>query len=310
MKISIITINYNNNEGLRKTILSVLEQKPTLFEYIVIDGMSSDGSVETIREYDSCIDYWVSEKDTGIYNAMNKGIARATGDYCIFMNSGDVFYQSDVLESIIPYLDGTAIINGDTVYASGKYDKSPDEVTLSYLMLSTIIHQSTFIRTDLLKHNNYDEKYRLVSDWKFWLQELIINNVSYKNIHIPISIFEEGGVGTTNVEVHDREMVQVLQELFPDRLLKEYYNFLNGRTWEEKLYKEIQHSRLHKIMYVFNCAMIKLLTFFNKSSKWTGKYPLFFKQDMRNDNVLTDIYGNRNILRYITKTNETVNNNN
>ena len=88
MKYSIITVNYNNKEGLRNTIESVIHQTYRDFEFIVIDGGSTDGSAEVLKEYDSQITYWVSEKDKGIYNAMNKGIAKATGDYLNFMNSG------------------------------------------------------------------------------------------------------------------------------------------------------------------------------------------------------------------------------
>lgn len=307
MKVSIITINYNNVIGLRKTIKSILEQSNLLFEYIIIDGASNDGSVKVIEEYSENIDYWISEKDTGIYNAMNKGIARATGDYCIFMNSGDVFYNDKVIETVLPYLDGTAIINGDTSYPSGRYDISPDDISLRFFMTSTIIHQSTFIRTDLLINNNYDEKYRIVSDWKFWLEELIIKGVSYKNIHVPISIFEENGIGSTNLELHDNEMMKVLEELFPRKILQEYYTFINGSTWEDKLYKQLQCSRFHKLMYSINAAIIKLLTFFNPSSTWTKKYPWLYTGEMNNHDVLTDIYGAKSILNKIK--NEIISNN-
>lgn len=299
MKVSVITINYNNKVGLEKTINSVLSQSAEAIEYIVIDGASSDGSVEIIKEFSDSIDFWVSEKDTGIYNAMNKGISQATGGYCIFMNSGDVFFDANVLEKVMPELDGTAIINGDTLYPSGRYDASPDDVSLSFFMNSTIIHQSTFIRTDLLKDNNYDEKYRIVSDWKFWVEELIVKGVSYKNIHIPVSIFDENGIGSTNIELHDNEMMQVLAEFFPQKILREYYFFLNGSTLEEKLYKEILNSRFHKLLYSINVTLIKLLTLFKPSSRWSAKYSLFYKEDMVNKDVLTDLYGTRTILKKI-----------
>lgn len=301
MKISIITINYNNKTGLLKTIESVIKQTLNDYEYIIIDGASNDGSLEVIHQYVEKIDCWVSEPDSGIYNAMNKGIMKAKGDYCIFMNSGDTFYDKDTLKEILPYLDGTCIVNGDTSYPSGKYDNSPKEVTLGFFLLSTIIHQSTFIRTDLLKNNNYDEKYRIVSDWKFWIQELIINNVSYKNVHIPISIFDETGVGSTNIALHDDEMVLVLKELFPIKILKEYYFFMNGKTCENKLYIEIQHSKFHKIFYTINSSIVKFVTFFKSSSKWAKKYPLFYKKNMINHDVMEDVYGSRNILKRIVE---------
>ena len=100
MKYSIITINYNNRDGLEMTINSVLEQTYKDFEYIIIDGGSTDGSLEVIKKHAAQIDYWVSEPDNGIYNAMNKGIRKATGDYLNFMNSGDTYHTSSVLGDI------------------------------------------------------------------------------------------------------------------------------------------------------------------------------------------------------------------
>ena len=97
MKFTVITINYNNADGLRQTILSVVGQTCDDYEYVIIDGGSTDGSVEVIKEREDKISYWVSEKDGGIYNAMNKGVKAARGEYLIFMNSGDIFYDNKVL---------------------------------------------------------------------------------------------------------------------------------------------------------------------------------------------------------------------
>ena len=103
MRYTIITINYNNKEGLERTIKSTAKQTFKNFEYIVIDGGSTDGSVEVIKQYASEIDFWVSEKDNGIYHAMNKGVSHAHGDYLLFMNSGDTFHSPDVLNSVAEY---------------------------------------------------------------------------------------------------------------------------------------------------------------------------------------------------------------
>ena len=105
MKLSVITINYNNRDGLRKTIESVVNQTCRDFEYIIIDGGSTDGSVDVIKQYADRIDYWVSEPDKGIYHAMNKGIAVAHGEYLNFMNSGDCFYESTVVENVLQLKD-------------------------------------------------------------------------------------------------------------------------------------------------------------------------------------------------------------
>lgn len=114
-KISIITISYNNLEGLKRTVHSVLSQSYKDYEYIVVDGGSNDGSKEYLEANSAHITRWVSEPDKGIYNAMNKGIAMATGKYCIFMNSGDHFFSATTLEDAAPQLDGTDYCVGRTI---------------------------------------------------------------------------------------------------------------------------------------------------------------------------------------------------
>ena len=165
MELSVITINYNNCEGLRKTIESVVNQTCCDFEYIIIDGGSTDGSVDVIKQYADRIDYWVSEPDKGIYNAMNKGIDVAKGEYCIFMNSGDCFHDYQSLTLSIPHLDGTDVVAGYAKLDSGERVNRPVEITLQSLYNhQQPCHQSSFIKTELLKKYHYDEKYKLVSD--------------------------------------------------------------------------------------------------------------------------------------------------
>ena len=117
-KLSVITINFNNAIGLEKTIKSVIEQKFTDFEFVIIDGDSSDGSKEIIKKYSNKISYWVSEKDKGIYNAQNKGIERAIGEYCLFLNSGDYLVDTTVFQTVFSEKRTQDIIYGDmiTVY--------------------------------------------------------------------------------------------------------------------------------------------------------------------------------------------------
>ena len=102
MKLTVVTINYNNCKGLEKTLRSVTSQLTPEVEYVVIDGGSTDGSVDLIKRYEKNISFWVSEPDKGIYNAMNKGIAHAKGEYINFMNSGDCFHSPDVLSRVLP----------------------------------------------------------------------------------------------------------------------------------------------------------------------------------------------------------------
>lgn len=100
MKVSIITVNFNNAVGLERTIESVVRQPKELYEYIIIDGGSTDGSVEIIKKYEQYVTYWTSEKDNGIYDAMNKGIKEASGDFCNFLNSGDCYHDARVLSNL------------------------------------------------------------------------------------------------------------------------------------------------------------------------------------------------------------------
>ena len=156
MRYSIITVNFNNKEGLRRTIESVIGQTYHDFEFIVIDGGSTDGSADVLREFDKDITYWVSEKDSGIYNGMNKGIAKATGDYLNFMNSGDCFYTPDVLERVASYnTDADFIVGKDYHYSErkqrGHASIQPPRTTMMHFFMGTLDHQSSFIKRELNK---------------------------------------------------------------------------------------------------------------------------------------------------------------
>ena len=158
MKYSIITVNYNNKEGLRQTIESVINQIYRDYEFIVIDGGSTDGSADVLKEYDDQITYWVSEKDNGIYNAMNKGIAKATGDYLNFMNSGDCFYASDVLKNVANYQsDADFIVGKDYHYSErkqrGHASIQPPRTTMMHFFMGTLDHQSSFIKRELFENS-------------------------------------------------------------------------------------------------------------------------------------------------------------
>ena len=218
MKFSVITINYNHKEGLIRTIKSVLCQTCTDFEYIIIDGGSTDGSAEVIKKYDKDISYWVSEKDKGVYHAMNKGIAAAKGDYCIFMNSGDCFHSSNALNSVVNYQED--IICGQvSTFPSGHHKPT---ITLVDLLRISLPHQAMFIKRDLLIKHPYDEKYKILSDWKFCIENLIIDNCSFRNIEVVIADYESGGISTNSNGLLPKERNLILNELFPPRILEDY----------------------------------------------------------------------------------------
>lgn len=279
MKISVVTINYNNKTGLSKTLDSIINQSYKTFEFIVIDGGSEDGSKELLLQNSDVITYWVSEPDHGIYHAMNKGIMKAKGDYCIFMNSGDSFYDLNVLENVVPFLDGTDVIYGNTEYTDGKMRNSVDEPPyFSFFYVSSFSHQSTFIRTELLKKYLYDESLKIVADWKFFLQTLILNNGSFKAIDLKISLYDANGISSTNKILYEKEREQVLNSLFPQWMLTDYNNLVYGGTYDEKLYVEMKQSQFAAIFYTLNVCLIKFLSFFRKGPAWINKYPIKLKK--------------------------------
>lgn len=219
-KISIITINYNNLEGLKSTVESVVNQTWQEVEYIVIDGGSTDGSAEYIESQNKHFDYWVSEPDTGIYNAMNKGIAKATGEYLLFLNSGDHLYDDTVLEKNHQFL-----IKKDLVYfdlnivdgATSYVRKYPSKLLFSYLIYDTLPHPATFIRLTLFdKLGRYDENFKIVSDWKFFIQSICIKNASYIRIDNVLSTFYLDGFSSDikNQNLIAKEKKEVLDSSF------------------------------------------------------------------------------------------------
>lgn len=224
-KFSIITINYNNCDGLRKTIESVVNQTYIDFEYIIIDGGSTDGSVEVIRDYADRIDYWVSEPDKGIYNAMNKGILKATGEYLNFMNSGDCFDALDVLQKLATRNYVADVITGRRLTIDKKpwlIDSGKDGISMSVFYNRTIGHQSSFIKKQIFNKYMYDENYKIVSDWKFFIQVLILENCSFQFVDLVIADIEIEGISHTNEKLGKMEREKVLSEFFPPRVLSDY----------------------------------------------------------------------------------------
>lgn len=260
-KLSIITINFNNRDGLRRTIESVVAQTTRDFEYIVIDGGSTDGSVEVIKEYEEYIDYWVSEPDKGIYNAMNKGVQQAHGEYCQFLNSGDWLYDNQVIETFCNISAEEDIIYGKTRFYNiphrDQFSEVKDTISFMDFYLSGIIHQSCFIKTHLCKSYAYDENYKICSDWKFFIQTLILNNCSFKSIENTIVYYNTTGISATNKELLVYERNHILKSIgIPPRILDNYHN-LDRETYE---IAELLHPYVgfRKQMY----KLIKLLTKF------------------------------------------------
>lgn len=224
MRLSIITVTYNNREGLERTFQSIDRQNCKDFEYIVVDGASSDGSVEVIRKYEHCITKWVSEVDTGIYNAMNKGVRLSSGEYCLFINSGDELYSPSTIQEILNEKFDEDFVQGIIYRNNGRKEMfvdPPKEVTLSfYIYGNNNYHQASLISRKLLLSHPYDEKYRIAADYKFNIECLVKYNCSFRPIYVVIAKYEYGG---RSVSVrHDQEPYIIYRELFPQRILNDY----------------------------------------------------------------------------------------
>ena len=227
MKYSIITINLNNREGLKKTIESVVNQTCQDFEYIIIDGGSTDGSVDIIKEYSSRIDYWVSEPDKGIYNAMNKGIAKAHGEYLNFMNSGDYFCNNKVLSDVLSahtnadfFVGRVYNVNSDGIIISSSI--VTEELSMKWFYINTIPHQSTFIRRELFIKSMYDENLKIVADWKFFMEKIVFEGCSvFKDDSFFVACCEERGASMDRQQL-DAEKTKILRETLPIGIRKDY----------------------------------------------------------------------------------------
>ena len=204
--ISVVTICYNAKNDLEKTILSVLSQTYQDIEYIVIDGGSTDGTVDIIHKYSERLFYWISEPDKGIYDAMNKGMDRATGSWINFMNAGDTFCDNEVIKNIFGYndLSDYSVIYGDC-YVS-KLNQ------LQYLKASSMkkvhvqmpfCHQSSFIRKTRLR---FSIDLKIAADYQMIYEYYRMNGISsFLYISKPISVFDATGISTTNNNLLQKE---------------------------------------------------------------------------------------------------------
>lgn len=227
MKYSIITVNYNNREGLIKTINSVIRQTCSDYEFIIIDGGSNDGSVEVIKQFSNKIAYWVSEKDNGIYNGMNKGIAKAQGTYINFMNSGDIFFSNKTLEMVSSQMDGSDFIVGKDFNQDPKTGKIfttilPARITMAAFYMWTLPHQSAFIRRTLFKDSLYDETLKIVADWKFYLEKIVFENKTIQLLDLIICNREQGGTSVSLPLKTAEERKKVLSSVLAPRIYKDY----------------------------------------------------------------------------------------
>lgn len=229
MLLSIITINFNNKEGLQKTILSVIEQTIRDFEWIVIDGGSSDGSKELIEKNAEYITYWVSEPDKGIYHAMNKGIIAAHGEYLMFLNSGDSLYDKDTIEKVLPLLGEKDIYVGrinsmgrENESAEEQGDFSPEGI-LKKLTFTWIPHQASFFKKSVFaRYGLYREDMKIVSDWWAYYHSLVIGEATVGALPLLIANYDTTGISATHRASALQEQEKLLKG-FP--CIYTYYRF-------------------------------------------------------------------------------------
>jgi glycosyltransferase involved in cell wall biosynthesis len=239
--ISAITVCYNAEEIIEKTLKSITTQNCNDIEYIVIDGKSTDKTCDIIERYKNQISQFISEKDTGIYNTMNKGVKVAQGEWIIFINAGDTFAEICTLNKVIPYLSTPDydIVYGDVLRKDRKRNLISKKASAPINMHRMFFcHQSSFCRKKLLIENPFDEKYKLSSDFKF-IKISFLRGCRFKQVDFPIAIFDLTGVSNTRRNVGLWENVFIVREIdhFKDKirlLPKLYYvifwNFIRGKS--------------------------------------------------------------------------------
>jgi glycosyltransferase involved in cell wall biosynthesis len=264
LKLSIITINLNNSAGLIRTINSVINQTSRDFEYIIIDGGSTDGSVEVIKSFTNIrpgiysevnkeysipydpaqttkgvqpdkpcampITYWISEPDSGIYNAMNKGIIIARGEYCQFLNSGDWLAAPEVIEKMLKNIPDCSIYYGNMVKQMpyGGILRNKEIPVNSFLTFysGTLNHSPAFIKRCLFsKYGLYDENLKIVSDWKFFLISIALSSEKVCYCDLDVTCFNMKGISNIEKELNVTERKIVLQKMIPTSILTDYEKY-------------------------------------------------------------------------------------
>lgn len=263
MKLSIITINHNNVNGLYMTLESVAYQTFSDYEQIIIDGGSNDESLLIIQKFSRLAAQnfkWQSEPDSGIYNAMNKGIRLASGEYCLFLNSGDYLNDEKVLERVFAQNPEADVVFGNLVVVNeGKLKgiiKGKQNISFLDVYSSLIKHQASFIKRDLFdKIGSYDESLKIVADWALFLKEVAYNDASTQYLDIDITCYDNNGFSSSHPELCASERQRVLNEYMPKLMQKDYLllqkyqgiQWINQSKWAWFLFRVL--VKLVKIIF-------------------------------------------------------------
>ena len=274
MTLSIITVNLNNRDGLQRTIDSVVSQTFTDYEWIVIDGGSTDGSRELIEQYSDHFAYWCSEPDKGIYNAMNKGIAHAKGEWLQFLNSGDWLYEDSTLEKVFAKEYEAEILYGDLILTKNDttqpiiYDS---DLTLYTLYYKSLPHPSSFIKRALFSDKQYNEDLKIVSDWAFFL-ECAMKKIRFIHIGFYISYYDSTGISSTNRKLVLEERDSVINNIVPECVQRDIkqlerlrIKFADGQLEEIDAIRN--KSRFFHRLVTFDIYILRFLTKFSFNKK-------------------------------------------
>lgn len=263
MRFSIITVNYNDAVGLKKTIDSIAFQTFTNYEHIVIDGGSSDGSLDIIKRNANKFSFWSSEYDEGTYDAMNIGVRHAHGDYINFMNAGDVFHSSETLEAINSKLDDVDIVTGNSFMPeiNKLYINPYKELTLLTLLKHPLSHQSIFYKRNLFDRHCFDTNLKMMADFKLNLEAIVFNDCSVKIIDDIVSDFDVNGISSENPVLYHMELQKILNEFFPRRVIVDYQmmNTPEEIPLIELLPQLRKTNRIQKWVYKLAKVLLKIL---------------------------------------------------
>ena len=267
MKLTIITINRNNATGLCKTLLSVASQSFKEFEYIVIDGASTDDSLDVIKTHESKFAHlrWVSEPDKGIYNAMNKGLRMAKGEYVQILNSGDVLASADVVERMLKALDekgnpdilyGNMIkefANGSRVRDRGFAGEAP---TMYDFIRGTLNHDPVYLRRSLFdRFGYYREDLPITADWRWYVETIPFGGVVPVYVDIDVTIFDMNGISETQIERREKERDEELRRILPIGVYQDYKTY----HFSIEQIRRLQHYPLvYKLFYSIERVLFKL----------------------------------------------------
>ncbi|WP_338646042.1 glycosyltransferase family 2 protein [Flavobacterium sp. KS-LB2] len=240
-KLTIITINYNNLEGLKRTVESVMNQTIREFEYVVIDGGSIDGSAEYLETQSKNFDYWVSEPDKGIYNAMNKGVAKATGEYLLFLNSGDRLVADDaVLYKLIPKLV-SKVVYYMPIYKEYSseiiLENYPNKIDNNFIFNRSLCHQAIIYSFKCFVDFNFDEKLKFIADWEF-NYKVIKKGIKFEKLQNPLVIYDMFGL--TSIKETQKLAFEEKYFLKINQYYKEYVFYKYKRKIESLFFKIIR----------------------------------------------------------------------